>query len=254
MKNFIRLCLCLLLLGIFSPGTHADEEAVDCTDPLSYGQSFERLRECRSHTPRYSTFGNVRMRVGAEMMTCEMDNEVNAIRELKIYCTGFEEEFPERISDLEGEVKRAARFIQTTIIQIEPIPFFVSEIFNNDGIAERFFAPAAWTKVKNGLAVVPEELFLENQYSLQPWGGNGELVVLDDYRYQWRGEVKVWLFRSSLTGRASMEKLAETTTELKISLAFDPERANDVSPLGVYATDFEFDRKALIDWVQQQAR
>lgn len=253
MNNPLRLCLSLLVSGLLASGAHAqEEEAVDCSDPLSYGQSFERLRECRSHTPRYGTFGNVRMRIGAEMMTCEMDNEVKAIKELQIYCAGFEEDFPERIADLEGEVERAVRFIRTTLIQIEPVPFFVAEIFDKDSIAERFFAPSAWAKAKGGLEAVPEELFLENRYSLQPWGGNGELRVIDDYTYEWLGEVRVWLFRSSLTGRASMEKLAETTTELKISLAFDPERANDVSPLGVYATDFEFDRQSLIDWVQQQ--
>lgn len=254
MNHPIRLCLCFLLFGLMTSGALAqEEEPVDCSDPLSYGQSFERLRECRSHSPRYGTFGNVRMRIGAEMMTCEMDNEVKAIKELQIYCAGFEEEFPERIADLEGEVKRAARYIQTTLIQIEPVPFFVGEIFDDDSIAERFFASSAWAKAKGGLSVVPEGLFLENRYSLQPWGGSGELRVLDDYRYEWLGEVRVWLFRSSLTGRASMEKLAETKTNLKISLAFDPERANDVSPLGVYATDFEFDRQSLIDWVQQQA-
>lgn len=231
-----------------------EEEPVDCSDPLSYGQSFERLRECRSHSPRYGTFGNVRMRIGAEMMTCEMDDEIAAIRELQLYCNGFIEEFPERITDLEREVTRAARFIRTTLIQVEPVPFFVGEIFNDDAIAERFFAPQAWAKAKGGLAAVPEELFLENRYSLQPWGGSGELRVLDDYKYEWHGDVKVWLFRSSLTGKASMEKLAETTTEVVISLAFDPERANDVSPLGVYATDFQFDRTALIDWVRRQAR
>jgi len=254
MTVFKSLGIGLLLTPIlFRMALAQDVEPIDCTDPLSYGQSFDALKSCRSHRPRYIEFQGQRVRIGAEMMICELENEVSPVPELVKYCEKFIQEFPSRSKDLSSEVMNAVRFARTTLIQIEGVPFFLSQIYDPDSIAERMFGGGAWEKAREILDIAPAQLFYDRKLSLLPFGAEGELIELPDHRFAWTGELKVRLYRNTVTdGEYAIELIAETRENLFMELAFDPERANDISPLGVYVTSFDMNRAALLAWVEQQ--
>ena len=241
------------LMLLFAGNLHAETGDLDCTDPLSYGQSFDRLKACRSHTPRYETYKGQRVRVGAEMMVCEVEQEIMLYEVIEKYCQAFSSEFPDRIANLRGEVQSTASFARSILIQIEGVEDFLSSTYADDSIAERVFAEESWLQAREILEMAPVEMFEQKKISLQILSASGDLKEVDDYKYEWSGWLGVRLYRN--VGDAldlSLVEIARRQIYLSMELGFDPERANEISPLGVYVTSFDVNRQELVEWVVSQ--
>ncbi|OSQ38668.1 hypothetical protein [Thalassospira sp. MCCC 1A01428] len=238
----LALFLVLPLSSVLSI-SQAQDMPIDCHNPLSYGRSFEALLSCRHQSPHYTTYMGEKVRSGFNMMTCEMRDEVREIPALLSYCADFQASFPGRMGDLEGELKTATTFIQSTLIDIYPIPFFLSNIYDQNGIARRFFSDSAWKKAREILVVANQQLFYDKQLSLVTSGAVGEFSGKEHSHYEWRGRINVKL-------REGEKTLAQKSFPAALSLSFDPEAANDLSPLGVVLLSFDIDINEVQRWVE----